>query len=221
MTAKLNKEKCMNNPNKERIIQFGEGGFLRGFFDWMLKKMNDSGVFSGKAVIVQPIEKGMCAALNEQGRVYNHIIRGKEGVEKTRIDVVSRCINPYYDFDKYLALAKCESIRFIVSNTTEAGIVFNKDDRPENAPYISFPAKLTMLLKVRGKTERMYYSICRYMGIRSRLYQLAERGERLLFDFGGQNKHRLSVRRRIVRRISRRQTSERFRILSLVGDRKR
>ena len=137
------------NPGNERVIQFGEGGFLRGFFDWMLKKMNDAGVFSGKAVIVQPIEKGMCSALSEQGCVYNHIIRGKEGVEESRIDVISRCVEPYTDWNGYMALAEQKGLRFIVSNTTEAGIVYKDDDSPNDVPNISFPAKLTLLLKAR------------------------------------------------------------------------
>ena len=68
----------------ERIIQFGEGGFLRGFVDWMLQKANDSGIYSSNAVIVQPIEQGMCDLLSSQNCVYTHIIRGAEGVDIRR-----------------------------------------------------------------------------------------------------------------------------------------
>ncbi len=131
-------------PNK--VIQFGEGGFLRGFFDWMLQKINDKGVFSGNVVVVQPIENGMCDMLSAQNCVYTHLVRGKEGVEKTVVDVISECIKPYEEFDRYLALAENPDFRFIVSNTTESGIVFSEEDKITDAPPKSFPAKLTLLL---------------------------------------------------------------------------
>ncbi len=137
------------NNSPERVIQFGEGGFLRGFVDWMIQKMTDVGAFEGKVVVVQPIEQGMCDMLTAQDCRYTHIIRGSEGVETSVIDVISRCVKPYEDFEMYLSLADISTMRFIVSNTTESGIVFNEKDRIENAPYISFPAKLTLLLKRR------------------------------------------------------------------------
>ena len=133
----------------ERVIQFGEGGFLRGFADWMLQKMNDCGAFCGSVVVVQPIEHGMCDMLTAQNCNYTHVIRGAEGVEATLCNVISRCIKPYDNFGEYLALAEDPNMRFIISNTTESGIVFNAEDRPEGAPHISFPAKLALLLKRR------------------------------------------------------------------------
>ena len=137
----------------ERIIQFGEGGFLRGFFDWMLQLMNESSDFDASAVVVQPIENGLCSLLAEQNCVYTHVMRGmRDGeavVEKKLIDVISRTVEPYRDFDEYLALAENPDFRFIVSNTTEAGIAFSAEDTPESAPYVSFPAKVTLLLKRR------------------------------------------------------------------------
>ena len=133
----------------ERVIQFGEGGFLRGFVDWMLQKMNDNGSFSGNVVVVQPIEAGMCDLLEKQNCVYTHIIRGVEGVDKTVVDVISRCVKPYDDFESYLALAENPDFRFVVSNTTEAGIVFSDGDKITDAPPKTFPAKLTLLLKRR------------------------------------------------------------------------
>ena len=138
-----------NKTINEKIIQFGEGGFLRGFADWMIQKMTDVGAFEGKVVVVQPIEQGMCDMLTAQGCKYTHIIRGSEGVETSRIDVISRCVKPYEDFESYLALADIPSMRFIISNTTESGIVFNENDTVDKAPAVSFPAKLTMLLKRR------------------------------------------------------------------------
>ncbi len=133
----------------EQVIQFGEGGFLRGFADWMLQKMTDVGAFDGKVVVVQPIENGLCDLLTAQDCKYTHLIRGAEGVETSVIDVISRCVKPYGDFEAYLALADIPTMRFIVSNTTESGIVFSDADRMENAPNVTFPAKLTLLFKRR------------------------------------------------------------------------
>ena len=133
----------------ERVIQFGEGGFLRGFVDWMLQKVNESSDFDGSVVVVQPIEQGMCDLLSAQNCVYTHVIRGVEGVDKTVVDVISRCVKPYDDFAAYLALAENPDFRFVVSNTTESGIVFSADDKITDAPPKSFPAKLTLLMKRR------------------------------------------------------------------------
>ncbi len=133
----------------ERVIQFGEGGFLRGFADWMIQKMNDGGLYDGNIVIVQPIENGMCDMLTAQNCGYTHIIRGVEGVEKTTVNSVSRCVKPYEDFDAYLALAENPDFRFIISNTTESGIVFSAEDKITDTPPKSFPAKLTRLLMRR------------------------------------------------------------------------
>ena len=94
MLTKLTKgHKSMNFEKKirtERIIQFGEGGFLRGFVDWMIQKLCDNGSFDGSVVVVQPIEQGLCDKLTEQNCVYTHLVRGVEGVEKSIIDVISR-----------------------------------------------------------------------------------------------------------------------------------
>ncbi len=139
-------EKYPKQSRPERIIQFGEGGFLRGFVDWMLQKVNDSGAFDGSVVVVQPIEQGMCDRLESQNCVYTHIIRGVEGVQTQVVDVISRCVKPYEDYESYLALAEDPGFRFIVSNTTEAGITFCDTDRLCDTPPTSYPAKLTALL---------------------------------------------------------------------------
>jgi len=137
----------------ERVIQFGEGGFLRGFVDWILQITNENTDFNGSVVVVQPIEKGMCARLEEQNCVYTHMMRGmKDGVptvDTKVIDVISRTVEPYADFAAYLKLAEDPQLRFVVSNTTEAGIAFCGEDTPEKAPYVSFPAKVALLLKRR------------------------------------------------------------------------
>lgn len=137
----------------ERVIQFGEGGFLRGFVDWMIQKLNDSGVWEGSVVVVQPIAKGMCDLLESQNCLYTHVMRGLENgepvVRKDTVDCISRCVEPYADFDAYKALAQNPDFRFIFSNTTEAGITYDPDDKLTDAPPKSFPAKLTVLLNER------------------------------------------------------------------------
>lgn len=133
----------------EKVIQFGEGGFLRGFADWMLQYVNEKTDFDGKVVVVQPIEKGMCDMLTAQNCEYTHICRGSEGVEVKKVDVISRCVKPYEDFNSYLALAENPDFRFVISNTTEAGICFDEGDSITDAPAKTFPAKLTQLLKKR------------------------------------------------------------------------
>ena len=134
---------------KEKIIQFGEGGFLRGFVDWMVQIANEKTDFSGKVVIVQPIENGMCDMLEKQNCEYTHICRGLEGVDIKKINAISRCVKPYDDFDSYMKLAENPDFRFIVSNTTEAGICFEGTESINDRPAKSFPAKLTQLLKKR------------------------------------------------------------------------
>lgn len=134
---------------KEKVIQFGEGGFLRGFADWMLQHVNEKTNFSGSAVVIQPIPEGFCHVLTAQNCTYTHICRGAEGVETKKIDVISRCINPYTDFNSYLKLAENPDFRFVISNTTEAGITYYAGDKPEDRPPVSFPAKVTLLLKRR------------------------------------------------------------------------
>lgn len=134
---------------KEKIIQFGEGGFLRGFADWMLQIVNEKTDFDGGVVVVQPIENGMCDVLMAQGCKYTHICRGIEGVDVKKIDVISRCVNPYKSFDDYLKLAENPDFRFVISNTTEAGICFKENDKNGSGADVTFPAKVTMLLKRR------------------------------------------------------------------------
>lgn len=133
----------------EKIIQFGEGGFLRGFVDWMVSHIDEKTDFDAGVVVVQPIERGMCEMLEAQGCVYTHICRGAEGVEERRIDVISRCVNPYKSYEDYLKLAENEDFRFVISNTTEAGIAYCADDTLDRSPFVSFPAKVTALLKRR------------------------------------------------------------------------
>lgn len=133
----------------EKVIQFGEGGFLRGFADWMLQALNEKTDFCGNVVVVQPIKDGMCDLLSSQNCLYTHLIRGVEGVQTGVIDVISRCVKPYDNYDEYLKLAENPDFRFIISNTTEAGICYDEDDLIDSAPAKTFPAKLTQLLYKR------------------------------------------------------------------------
>ena len=138
---------------KETVIQFGEGGFLRGFADYFFQKLQDKGLFDGSLVIVQPIEKGMCSVLEQQGCEYNLFLRGIDNGqvvdEHTHIDIISRCVNPYENFESYMKLAENPDFRFIVSNTTEAGIEYVDSNQFTDAPARSFPGKLTQLLYKR------------------------------------------------------------------------
>ncbi len=135
---------------RETILQFGEGNFLRGFADSFIQKLSDQGLYDGKIVVVQPIAHGMAQVLNAQGGVYNLYLRGvengREVCEHTRIDRISRAINPYEDFEGFLALAANPELRFIFSNTTEAGIRFDAACKRTDRPPASFPGKLTLLL---------------------------------------------------------------------------
>ena len=147
------KEVVKKPSRPEKVIQFGEGGFLRGFVDWMLQKLNESGLWNGSVVVVQPIEKGMCDVLSQQDCLYTHVMRGLENkepvVRKDVVNCISRCVKPYEDFESYRALAKNPDFRFIFSNTTEAGIAYVPEDRVTDAPPKSYPAKLTVLLYER------------------------------------------------------------------------
>ena len=145
--------KTLSKPKYNKIIQFGEGGFLRGFVDWIVELTNENTDFDAGVTVVQPIEKGMCEMLEKQNCTYTHIMRGlKDGVptvDKKIINVIKDTVEPYKDFESYLKLSQNPEFKFIVSNTTESGIAFSDEDTPEKAPHITFPAKLTLLLKRR------------------------------------------------------------------------
>ncbi|MBR4184492.1 MAG: tagaturonate reductase, partial [Clostridia bacterium] len=141
------------NTIKETVLQFGEGGFLRAFADFFLHQMNEKGTYPGKAVVVQPIERGLADVLNEQGGRYHLYVRGMENGEPvcrcTEVTSISRAINPYTDYDAFLALAANPDLRIILSNTTEAGIEYLGTESPDDRPPKSYPAKLTAFLRER------------------------------------------------------------------------
>ncbi len=135
---------------KETILQFGEGGFLRGFVDYFFHQLNEKGLYQGNVVVVQPIEQGMCELLESQNGKYNLFLRGiqekKVVNEHTYVESISRAINPYVDYESYIELVKNKDLRVIVSNTTEAGIQYLGTEKLEDMPPKSFPGKLTQFL---------------------------------------------------------------------------
>ncbi len=135
---------------KETIIQFGSGNFLRGFADHFINILNEKGLYDGKIVIVQPTKGGKTSIINEQKGRYNLFLRGIENGEEicehTEIKSVSRGVDPYADFEEYLKLAENPDMRFIISNTTEAGIEFDENCAFCDKPALSFPGKLTQIL---------------------------------------------------------------------------
>ena len=137
----------------ERVLQFGEGNFLRAFVDWKINELNKRGLFNGKVVVVQPLAEGMADALNEQDCVYTLLRRGlQHGQPVEHSDIItsiSRAINPYTQWKEFLDCAANPDLRYIVSNTTEAGIAYVDTPKPEDECPSSFPAKITALLYER------------------------------------------------------------------------
>lgn len=139
----------------ERVLQFGEGNFLRAFVEWHFHELLRQGLFKGKIVVVQPLETGMVPQLNEQDGCYTLLRRGLrngEPVEETDIiTAISRGINPYTQYDEFLRCAANPDMRYMVSNTTEAGIEYHPLPFPEGRCPRSFPAKVTIFLYERFK----------------------------------------------------------------------
>lgn len=156
MKKALNKWTAPKSVAPERIIQFGEGNFLRAFVDWIVWNMNAKTNFNGSVVVVQPIDKGMVEWLNGQDCLYHVNLQGRLNGEAVnsleRIDVISRALNPYSQNAAFMALAEQPEIRFIISNTTEAGITFDPACKCTDAPASAYPGKLVQLLYRRYKT---------------------------------------------------------------------
>jgi tagaturonate reductase len=152
----LNRTTASVNTYTERIIQFGEGNFLRAFANWMIHEMNKKANFDAGVVVVQPINQGLIKMLNDQDGLYtlylNGIKNGEAISEHEIIDCIQRGINPYENYADYLAIAENPALRFVISNTTEAGISYNADDALNDAPQSSYPGKLTALLYKRFQT---------------------------------------------------------------------
>ena len=146
----LNRQTAQAAKYPTKVIQFGEGNFLRAFVDWIIWKTNKATDFNAGVVVVQPIDRGMVDMLNAQDGLY-HV--NLQGIDKGQpvdsiemIDVINGGINPYTQNDEFMALAENPDIRFVISNTTEAGIAFDPSCRLEDKPASSYPGKLTQLL---------------------------------------------------------------------------
>ncbi len=141
----------------ERVLQFGEGNFLRAFVDYFIDIMNEKADFNSKVVLVQPIPGGdfIREKINEQEGLYTLFLRGNENGskvnEKRIISCVSRCINPYSEFDEVMKCAKNQELRYIVCNTTEAGIRYAEGCKITDRPAETYPAKLTQFMYERYK----------------------------------------------------------------------
>ena len=146
----LNRRTVQAKSRPDKIIQFGEGNFLRAFVDWIIWNTNKATDFNAGVVVVQPIEKGMVDVLNSQDGLYHVNLQGIDNGKPVdsieMIDVINRGINPYRAFDDYIALAENPDIRFVISNTTEAGIAYDPSCRLEDRPASSYPGKLVQLL---------------------------------------------------------------------------
>lgn len=137
----------------ERVLQFGEGNFLRGFVDWMFDRLNKENNGDYGVVVVQPLPNGLIGALNEQEGLYSLYLRGLQNGEKTEetrlVECVTRGIDPYKDTDKFFECAKNPDLRYIVSNTTEAGIEYRAGESSDDFNGTTYPGRLTMFLKAR------------------------------------------------------------------------
>ena len=149
----LNRANHQTTERPVKIMQFGEGNFLRAFVDWILQRLNNDGVINANVAVVQPMPMGRVKELGEQDGLYTLCLEGIDKGEKVQsreiIDVISDFINPFEQYDKYLSYAKSEELEIIVSNTTEAGIALDTSDTDLTVCPKSFPGKLLALLKTR------------------------------------------------------------------------
>ena len=133
-----------------KVIQFGEGNFLRAFVDWIIWNTNKATDFNAGVVVVQPIDRGMVDMLNSQDGLYHVNLQGidkGQAVDSIEmIDVINGGLNPYTQNAEFMALAENPEIRFVISNTTEAGIAFDPSCKLDDKPASSYPGKLTQLL---------------------------------------------------------------------------
>lgn len=147
----LNRKDFPGASYPDKVIQFGEGNFLRAFIDWQIDKLNENTSFNGGVVVIRPLDSDFPPSLSEQDGLYTTLVRGLnedgEAVRQPRIiRSVNRELNCYKQFDEVLELARDENIKFLFSNTTEAGISYHAGDKISDKPPVSYPAKLTRLL---------------------------------------------------------------------------
>lgn len=151
----LSKQKTGKKERPVKVLQFGEGNFLRAFVDYMIDIANEKGEFDGDIVLVKPIEFGTLDRFHEQECQYTVQLRGIVDGEPKRVNrvvtSVTDAVDAYGEYEKYAEFAKLDTLRFIVSNTTEAGIVYDDSDKFELNPPKTYPGKLTKFLFERYK----------------------------------------------------------------------
>jgi len=146
------------NAAPAKILQFGEGNFLRAFIDWMVQGLNDRAGFNGSVKLSKTIPGPFFGAFEKQDYDYHLVIRGKDGDkvinDRKKISVISGNLNAYEDFDGYLKGATDLNLKVIISNTTEAGIAFVEADKATDRPANSYPGKLTQFLRARFEAHK-------------------------------------------------------------------
>ena len=134
-----------------KVLQFGEGNFLRAFVDYWFDMSNEKAGWNGKVALVQPIAQGLTKMVNDQEGLYTLYLRGSENGEKVNrkrvISCVDACYNPYdaADWEEIRRIACSDELEYMASNTTEAGITYDPSCTPDQQPPVSFPAKVTLL----------------------------------------------------------------------------
>ncbi len=135
------------------VVQFGQGNFLRAFVDYMIDIANEKKLFNGDVAIIKSTNLGSLECFHQQNNLYTVCLRGKLNgktyVENRIISCIGKVINGYKEYENFMALAHLDSVRFVVSNTTEAGIVYNPSDKLELTPPNTYPGKLTKFLYER------------------------------------------------------------------------
>ena len=154
----LNKKIVKKPERKIKILQFGEGNFLRAFVDWIIQDLNDKGAISSGIAVIQPMPSGRINELKAQDGLYTLRLEGIDGGENVKssrvIDVLSDFIDPYTDYKKYLAYGESKDLEVIISNTTEAGITVDSTDTDLKHCPKSFPGKLLALRAHRRQRRR-------------------------------------------------------------------
>ena len=152
----LNKALSGKKERPIKVVQFGEGNFLRGFVDYMIDVANEQGKFDGDIVLIKPIEFGNLEMFHNQECQYTVSLRGNVDGEAKIINrvvtSVADAVDAINEYEKYMGLAEIDTLRFVVSNTTEAGIVYDDTDKFEYNPPKTFPGKLTKFLYHRFET---------------------------------------------------------------------
>lgn len=171
MEKNVNSLPKINEVNKKverkiKVMQFGEGNFLRAFVDWIINSVNKANAFDGGVVVVQPMPFGRVKELNEADDLYTLYLQGLQDGKAVRchevIKTIQDALNPFEEYDKYLKYAESDDLQIIISNTTEAGIAFDENDTDFSKCPNSYPGKLLAFLKRRydAKKKGLYIIPC-------------------------------------------------------------